>query len=1314
MTTPAGGNLIGDATINVNANTAAAALAIRGLTRDANGQLRDLRGRFVSEGRLINGTLTTVTNNTNRFGAAVGGLRSAAMLLSPALIPIAAQAAPIAAGMGAATVAIGAFAAAAAGQASAISEAAEAEKKYKEAVDEHGATSAKAAEAQAAYARQVQQMPAATRTAAAALSALKDQYQAWSDALAGDTMPVATKAFQTFSSVFPKLTPLVKGTSTELNRFVTIAAGGIASPGFDRFMQSFSDFAVGSLKKANDALVRFVATLDTGKVSGGVAEFMEYARQNGPLVRDTLTKVVEALSNVLSAASNVGPGLLTVVNALAGIVAAVPPGAITVMLQLALAIKAVKIAAAGAAGMTGLTASITAVQTAAAGATGVVPKLTAAIGALSKTAKVALAGTGIGLLVIGLAKLSEIGQTAPPNVDRLTTSLSRLASTGRVSGEASRVFGKDLDNLYEKVRNITDPSFVDYVQNGFVKIFTAGQVNSTASKEAQEALDAIDDSLVNLVQGGKINEAAAALDYFASKYSKNAGEQKKFRAEMDEYNDALDAHKAELEITAQAQGLFGQQAQETSEALAAQKLSADGLRQAIQALNDVNRSALGGQVAFEASIDAAAKAAQENAGSLRMVNGVLDTNSPKAQAAATALNDLAAKTDAAAAANRESTGSWAGAAQIYDRGRQQLLATAQQMGLTRVEAEQLAATILKTPNRTAMLKADITDWKSKISEAETQLKTAKGDKRAKLTADIGDWKVKVAEAEAQLIRARGTKTAKLSADIGVWTAKVKQAETQLKNAKGDKRARLTADISDLQEKIRRANAALNSVHSKTIYLTTVNRTGLNTGKGGRGANAGGATGGLYTGSGFRYRGQHLAGGGLIDGPGTETSDSIFAGPWVSKNEFVVNAKQTARNLPLLRAINDGRMGMATGKLAGGGLAGAGAAVGDGLVSGMAGAAGAVKEAAKAMAAAVVSGIREELQIASPSKRTKALASDVAKGFLEGLTGSQAKIKATATDLVKDIRTAFSGRKESGLVRMVNQQTTRLMNAAKKRDDIAKKIADANKFASDTASQARATGSLASIVQPDAFSPKFVKGEMQASLNQIKAFTSNVQKLQKKGLNKDLLRQILQMGPEQGAAFAKALAGADSDTIKQYNSLNVQINKESGKLGKVGADLLYDSGKKAGQGFLTGLKAQQKDIEKLMLNIAKSMQKSIKRALGIKSPSRVMEALGRLTGLGLPVGIKRSLPAINAAMRRVSAAVVSGAPTTLPSVNAAANVGTLRTVGRATVRDVAPNVTVIVQNNGVLGSQRQVEDWLTKSLDNLSRTNRLPRGLRSAS
>src|SRR5690606_3729356 len=43
-------------------------------------------------------------------------------------------------------------------------------------------------------------------------------------------------------------------------------------------------------------------------------------------------------------------------------------------------------------------------------------------------------------------------------------------------------------------------------------------------------------------------------------------------------------------------------------------------------------------------------------------------------------------------------------------------------------------------------------------------------------------------------------------------------------------------------------------------------------------------------------------------------------------------------------------------------------------------------------------------------------------------------------------------------------------------------------------------------------------------------------------------------------------------------------------------------------------------EKLMLNIAKGMQKAIKKALGIKSPSRVFAAIGRNVGDGFVSGI----------------------------------------------------------------------------------------------
>jgi hypothetical protein len=49
----------------------------------------------------------------------------------------------------------------------------------------------------------------------------------------------------------------------------------------------------------------------------------------------------------------------------------------------------------------------------------------------------------------------------------------------------------------------------------------------------------------------------------------------------------------------------------------------------------------------------------------------------------------------------------------------------------------------------------------------------------------------------------------------------------------------------------------------------------------------------------------FAEGGMVTGPGTGTSDSILAR--LSNGEFIVNAKATQQNLPLLTALNEGKM-----------------------------------------------------------------------------------------------------------------------------------------------------------------------------------------------------------------------------------------------------------------------------------------------------------------------------------------------------------------------------------------------------------------------
>ncbi|MEE4493585.1 hypothetical protein [Streptomyces sp. BE230] len=1132
---------------------------LRAFTQDSDGRLRDLRGRFITTSdaaRLAGGAMVTNRRSTADWAgvadraSAVGEKLTASLIsLAPAAIPAAASLAPLAAGAGAVAVAALAFTGALIPQISALTEAGEAQKKYEDAVTKSGKASEAAITAQLEYQRVMAELPPETREAAVALGLLKDSAKSWSDSLAGDTMPAFTKGLAIANGLLPKTEGLVKGTGRELDRMMTVIGGGMESPGLDRLNSRFTNFANSTLRKVDDKLIHLMRTMDTGSVGGGLGEFMDYARAQGPVVADTLGNVAEALSNILIGASGVGVSMLDVVNGLSGIAAAVPPEAISTILQLVVAIKLAKLAAAGmAAGraaMAAFTAEIVAMRAAAAAAPSRLAGVTAGIGAMSRGARLAAAGAGIGLLVIGLMELQKMGQAAPPDIDKLTSSLGQFADSGKVAGEAARVFGQDLSGLMASLNLMStkDP-------DTFFKRF---RDNPISLKDAKKEVAALDESLAELVQGGKADLAAAALARIKKQMGESGYATSGLQTKLTEYRSALADAAFEQQLAAQSLGLFGAQSQQVQQKLDAQKASADGLRQSIQALNNVNRSGLDGVIGFEAAIDAAAKAARDNAGALDMSGGKLNLNSEKARNAATALNDLASKTDEATAAARESGASWSTVNGVYSRGREKLLASAQAMGLTKSEARQLADQILKTPDKTARLKGNLEDLAAKLADAKKRLAAAPSSKTAKI---------------------RG-------------------------------------EISDLQAKIGQAKAALAGVHSKTVSVMVQYRASHSSASSFAQSIGGYASGG-------RPRPGEVA---WVGEDGPELLEFGSGGARVYSHSeskaLVADASRAGRDASA------------------------------GLRSGMGVSTDAVTAGGHGLGAAILTGIRDELEIRSPSKKTQALAADAGKGLIIGLTGSKGKISAVSKDLVRDIWAAWRGSrsaKDSQLVSMVTRDTKRLQVLAKRRDDIAAQIATAKKYAGTVTAAARQETTLGQLGIADGeVSASSIKGGLADKLAQIKTFTSYIGTLAKRGLSKTLIRQILDMGPEQGYAYASALAGASSTTLKSINSTQTQLDSATTSLGRAGADAMYDSGSQAGKGFLEGLTSQQDAIEEQMVKIAKGMQKAIKKALGIKSPSTVMAQVGRYSTEGLAQGITQPMPMLDAALGEVSGRVAGMQP-----------------------------------------------------------------------
>jgi hypothetical protein len=834
------------------------ARAIAGFTRDSDGALRDLQGNLISTDEAVrrlrdgaNSTAAPFANASDKLGKFGDQIKASLISLAPAAIPavagLAGAAAAVGAQLGAAGVAAGAYALALGPQIAAISKAAQAQEKYDEAVQKHGRTSREATAAQAAYLRELEQMPPATRNAAVAVGLLKDNFEEWSDSLSGDVMAPFTKGIAVTNALLPKTTGLAKGASTQFDRLITMVGGGISSPGFDALNGRFTTFANDTMRDAVDGVAEFFDRLDKGQVNdGGLAEFLDYVADAGPLVGDTLRNVGEAVLHVLEAGSGVGMGMLDLINALSNIVAAVPPGAIAALLQMAIAIKAVRLAAAGgaaaSAAMAAIAGQMVLMRTAAAGTPGMLAGVGAAITTLSRTAKIAVAGTGIGLLLLALAELSAGSETTAPDVDKLTTSLGKFGSTGKVSGEAAAVLGKDFEKLRKQLSEVIDPSVAESINNWGADV-TGGFLDAgEATEKLTKNVDAIDDSLAALVSAGNADLAAAALEGMLAKMSPEQA--KEFTSGLGDYNQALDAARFEAELAAEAQGLFGAQALEVQGKLAAQKASADGLSESIHALNDAYLQARGGVRGMEAAIDAASEAFQKN-------GKTLDENTAAGRANNQALDDLAASTMQAAEAARANGASWAEVSQIQDRGRQAFIRSAQQMGLNEAQARSLANQILRTPNKTAYLKGDLDDLKAKLADAKARLAKAPSEKKTAIKGEISDLTRKVAAAQREL-----------------------------------------QSLKDRQVKITMTKHYINITENRTI----------NTGKGGRGPNAGGATGGQFTGKAFRTG---YSTGGLVDGPGTSTSDSVYA-PWLSVDEYVIKATSVAKyGVKFMDALNAG-------------------------------------------------------------------------------------------------------------------------------------------------------------------------------------------------------------------------------------------------------------------------------------------------------------------------------------------------------------------------------------------------------------------------
>jgi hypothetical protein len=334
-----------------------AELAMRGLVRDTNGQLRDLRGRFVTDSEAMGQSMAF------RIGA---GARQAAQQVAkvgPAIaalgvgVPVVAAVTTafmgLAAGAVSAGLAVKAFQLAAKPQLEKVTEVSELAEEAQKAV---ASGAEDAAEKQKAYADALKELPPATQDTAKAFIGLKGDYKQWSDEMSSTTMPIFTKGIGILRDLLPTLTPFVQAAASAIGGFLDKVAVGVKSAGFKQWaadmaaaagpalanfltfiknlavgfgglLQAFLPASAGMTGGLVSMSAAFASWATSLKGSEGFAQFLALAREGGT----TLGQLALAVGNLLVA---LGPliGITTqVALALARVINALPPEVLSVL-----------------------------------------------------------------------------------------------------------------------------------------------------------------------------------------------------------------------------------------------------------------------------------------------------------------------------------------------------------------------------------------------------------------------------------------------------------------------------------------------------------------------------------------------------------------------------------------------------------------------------------------------------------------------------------------------------------------------------------------------------------------------------------------------------------------------------------------------------------------------------------------------------------------------------------------------------------------------------------------------------------------------
>lgn len=329
-------------------------------------------------------------------------------------------------------------------------------------------------------------------------------------------------------------------------------------------------------------------------------------------------------------------------------------------------------------------------------------------------------------------------------------------------------------------------------------------------------------------------------------------------------------------------------------------------------------------------------------------------------------------------------------------------------------------------------------------------------------------------------------------------------------------------------------------------------------------------------------------------------------------------------------------------------------MGDGLAEGMKARARAVASAGAGLARRGVDSIRDALRGGqgkgkAPKPLKKDEVRDRVQDFAQGLKGTKGEMTKAFKELNALIRRNMSGKKEAKWLEKSEKAQNKLEKLYAKRERIEKKLADAQtKLADLTQAKADFVSGVESGMSTGATvigagsTAAGIASSLSSQVAKVKKFAEMLGQLRSMGYSDDIVKEVASAGVDGGYQAAKALVAANASQVASMNADYATIKSTATSTAASLGGELYDAGIAAAQGLVQGLKDNRDAVEAEILAIAKAMVKSIKKALGIASPSKVFRSLGAFTGKGLVAGLHGQEKAVTAASMGLGAASLAGA------------------------------------------------------------------------